>query len=935
MEPHDELGIFPKECFGVYADCLNKKNMIESQSRVLCTFIKKMKLYFMNSCETIIFEELLNSPTATRPKFNTSNADVSKLFDFYNEHMSDDDEKKKFIVTNNLNVQYPEIDSITFLRNCYLLYNVSLRMECDVGLAILAYDAGKLKTQFKEDKQKYETENPGELQGFVEKLKGLNHKYFIPFDGSEDNLKNVIATLREVEKNSQRKVESLLGTGTGADTQLKLDLIKYDSILSVGDFAKCILGAPPAALDILAFMQSYLLSPQTTVVCATSSIFGGLSTPSGVREKIERLIGPFNDKIRTVVDAPGDTSIFTSTCPFIADNPKLGEDIMGVIRENTTKSAGTCKTQSETFLANIANNASKKKLTDIFVHMVVYACYGTMNAPNKWGAKGTDLMILFMNEFTVKFFNNVLLQSVAFYNARIGSSSSNANAQLMLIDKRAHAFFEFAEQIKNAILTLNLKGKTKDVKDEDLTTTLCGQLNTIKTAIASKITEASRFIEGLTQPPQPTVLDNMHDFNLLSQMAEECKKIVIKVTGVWDSKFPGKRDKWEQEQTALRPATSLTALAPFDPKSVTEPELTRTKDECKEILVSLISDARAYKKGDYVHSEDPNVYKPISFDENTLRQLNTCADARDVFNKGQNSKEHLKRISRASYALAEIWPYIDKTQKLMLLQLPSVNSLIEQSKNNDKFKRSIEEQCNDDGKAEQKFGVRWGMSDNRKSIMQHMNPSELAPTCQNNANFLQHIKPTQNTPNPPPSPSPPKNPDREWAELQWERDLKDAENESIRIALLNPSLSDDEKSQIDRDETLRLAMTYAHVLNDPTKEWSTGIVSRATQFKKDNPLDYVKGYAYLGLNVKTPKYVSKDPNVQAKIDLQTSISNEHREKLANPPPSFFDKMSKFIGAGRKKKTKRLAKKSKSKKYRSNPKHKTTYKPIKKCKTRKR
>ena len=227
-----------------------------------------------------------------------------------------------------------------------------------------------------------------------------------------------------------------------------------------------------------------------------------------------------------------------------------------------------------------------------------------------------------------------------------------------------------------------------------------------------------------------TKLENMHEFYLRKQMIEVCTKALEKVKLVYDKNYPGEREKWQSQQPVLAVTSDMSVE--FNPKILNKTDLTKIKDECKEFVVNLISVARAIKVNMYFDEKRNNISdRPIFYNEEQLNQLNICCDPRDVFNKGENSREHNKRIARAFYGLSEIWPYIDDKQKPVILQLHGVDALIKKFKTDENFRNLVQNQCNDDGKAEKKFGVRWwGMSANRKGITEFMNEANLQSTCE-------------------------------------------------------------------------------------------------------------------------------------------------------------------------------------------------------------
>ena len=704
MSMVDELGVFPEQCWGRYTICSNNVRDAINNSKTMCAILKRMKLHFIKSTQgeqKCVFEYSLNS---AKPEFDKLD---SFFFDFYNAHIEgmDGDAKKKFMTKLNESgqvvvLQYPEIDSVTFLKNCYDLYNLSLSMQCELSLGLLAYNSDTLASFGLNNQQ-----SVGEMRDTVAKLRNFHPDNFDPKSASKDNLIKVILQLTNFEIATKRHVESLVD-------KLRSDIIVYDSIFPYPDLKKCILQSPPtqpgqpSALDFLEFVKSYLLSPETTVICAHMSVWG-LTTPVEVRQSIQSLLDK-QKEIRYVVDAPGEDSIFTSTCRFIETDPTLREHIRNAIYENTKKSSDPCKIKSISFFKDVvlSQDPSKRILENIFLHMVVYACFRTMNAPpnalkpNMWGIQGTNLMILFMNEFTIRFVNNVLVSFIQ-------HCQRHDINQLMLMDKPASTFFTLAEQIKKSILGLKVMKKTKnEVKYETFTTTLCNDLMQMQMSIASKNKEAIQFIEGLTQlePQQSrqsipkTTLDEIHDFNFYLKIWRRCNEMIKK----------------------LEKKVQTIVLGRSEDDGINDDDRELKKEECNALLFSLISNARAYKKGDYIDG----VYKPFKFGPEELAELNVCSDPSNELLK-QSNYEHMKRITRASYGLAELWPFIDTIQHKSLLEKDGVKRLVKEAAANEK---KIIDQCMNDGG---KFA--------EYDLMKHMTKEELKETCEFNPKFLKAI----------------------------------------------------------------------------------------------------------------------------------------------------------------------------------------------------
>jgi hypothetical protein len=426
--------------------------------------------------------------------------------------------------------------------------------------------------------------------------------------------------------------------------------------------------------------------------------------------------------------------------------------------------------------------------------------------------------------------------------------------------------------------------------------------------IKQKNNEQVKFIEGLSESysqestesvksKKKTKFEEMNQRNLIAQMIERCKELKTKVETKYDQTYPGERKKWQSQQPPLEVTPDISV--DFDPTTLEKKELEKVKDECKEFVVTLISVARAIKAKKYFDEEGNNISdKLILYGPDQLQQLNRCCDPRDVFNKGENSREHNKRIARAFYGLSEIWPYIQDTQKQAILQLPGVAALIQKFNADENFRNLVKWQCNDDGKAEKKFGVRWwGMSANRKGIMDNITPQELENTCSADVTFSnekkdliqpefqQVVESSQVEPETPEEIAARKQVEaaRQRAEEEFARDLAEA---AANIALENPKLDENQKKEIRKNNKLKLAMAYVKVLNSPDDYiQSPGIIERAKNFENENPMLFLKAKGLVFFNQPAPKHKSED------IVLQDIINKKNESNSATNTSII----SKFVG----------------------------------------
>ena len=470
IEPEiiDDLKLFPSACFGKYSICKNELNKAENQSYFFYTFLKLMKIFFIKKSTLIDFDSILSSKNV--PRFSASPNFIDQylnFFEFYNKHMADGDDTKKFVVKIEdehvivsqddenkekyiVIEQYPNIDLKTFFDNCNKLYDLSLPQVCNFRLAELAYNEKKFVEDFNSSLTP---------QQMTEKLDNFTPTIFIPTSIEVSNLQKIIKLLtlyhngygELLSKPEYQKISSYLK--------------QYNSILPPSPyFSESILPvirdtSGHSLLDFIDFIIKYqLLYPRYSVTCVTFRDTTRADIRSGFQDI---LTDDIIQKIREIVDS-GD--IFKSTCQFIAENPNIKTEIIQLIKNNNTKITNpgigdfpsdnekTCAAKSESFVRELENPSSDFK-TNIFFHMIIFACYNTKINEKRWGIKGTTLMILFMNIFIINFFNNILYQVNSFC-LRFFQQANDNQVSVILIDKNVSTLLEYIEALEPFLLGL-------------------------------------------------------------------------------------------------------------------------------------------------------------------------------------------------------------------------------------------------------------------------------------------------------------------------------------------------------------------------------------------------------------------------------------------------------------------------------------------------
>jgi hypothetical protein len=980
----DDLKLFPRECFGKYSICKKKINEADNQSFFCYQFFKRMKEFFIKRSTSIDFNSLLSDDNP--PPFSTSPNFIERylnFIEFYNQHMADGDDTKKFVVkrddrggvdTNPKDKKYiamekyPEIDLKTFFDNCYKLYKLSLPEVCYLRLADSAYDNEKLRSDVSTTMTTEELRN---------KLDSFTPTIFSPTSIEKENLGIVIQVLSQYKQKYEELNKEFRGS------KLFSELSAYNNILPSGDsLSQSILSVPRdsnghSLLDFIQFIvNEKLLFPVFGIVCTTSTD----KTRADVRKGIQNIITESQGSIRKIVD---DRSIFTTTCPFIQNNPDIKKKIIDLIMSNNEKithpetfdfpsdEEKKCAQRSINFVNELKEQRNDFK-TDIFFHMIIFACYNTMNSEDgRWGIQGTTLMILFMNIFIINFFIDILRE----VNTSCLQFLDKEPGSVILIDKNVSTFLEFIIELKSFLLDLKVKEKTggEYKVDEDAITELYERFEEIQRSIKERNNETLKFIEGLELDKYPqdsresdksdksdksnksdkTKFKIMHEYYLRLKMIDVCTELKQNVEGVYTQEYPGEIKKLESKQPVLEFSDDMSQR--FNASKFKKSQLVDIKEGCKLFVVKdLIMFARYLRKNKQTESS-------VVLENNFLIQLNRCCDPGDIFAKGVDSREHLKRISRAFYGLSELWPYINDEQKPKILKLPGVKALIEKFKNESDFKTKVKWQCNDDGKAEKKGGLRWwGKSENRKDIIEHITPDQLPQICEADVNnsplkdlinlepelVLEQSEIQQETPEQTAARIQIETA-RENAEEEFARDKAEAEAEAEAEALKNPKLTQEQKDEIRKNNKLKLAMSYASILNNENLDKNSDLVKRAEEFADKNKAIYLEAKALLFVGQKPPKYESENLSVQATIDerskQQTERNKQIQAKTYEPrgSTSLFGKFTNVLksvnpfstGGTTSTKTKHKSNHKSKAKTQSKPKHKNKSKPKPKPKHR--
>jgi len=529
----------------------------------------------------------------------------------------------------------------------------------------------------------------------------------------------------------------------------------------------------------ISWVKKFLLL-YANIFCFYGALSGGLKTETDVRKNIEEKI---------IVRELGSIDKMIQSGE-IFKTPQMSEENTNYIVEILKKNTQTDKKCNETlafteFKNYAANPSSNSYYLGIFCNMVIYACYMSTSKDSsdksikegkdredEWGEKGTDLMIIYMNIFIIKYVNNLLEElskfitpflefldtqyqrppnTYIFYGLGILSSQGACkNAKIILKQIKTTfnniyqaKFFksDFKQKYDNiekyadtykiiidleSLLSERMKpfneDNTKLLEDTNLKTVLCldakdGKCNVFEETIKP-------FMETSDDPSKIGELQkilSINENNLHRNVAKVCNEILPKLI---ESMSVSKSKKDELKQ-------SFVDVLSYLPKKQTEYLVDNTdtqRKKCELMVADIISTARKYKKKGQQLSALPDDY---------YQQMDICANYDNVFeHQKTNETEYKKRIARAYYGIKEMLDVSD----------PDVKKNIENLNNFKKLKQFVEygsdterkqmremmlKQCKDDHK-----GVLGYHNQTRELIKAGLSSDEINKKCDEDFDYV-------------------------------------------------------------------------------------------------------------------------------------------------------------------------------------------------------
>ena len=515
------------------------------------------------------------------------------------------------------------------------------------------------------------------------------------------------------------------------------------------------LGSPLSIIDVPKFSKEFnldyfevifnisiFLIKYAKIFCFTSFL-GGKSTKTDIRKKI----------IDEIIESPTTASLIDNyvTSNHIFNEPLFDElhipfknRVIEILRENISKTRGC---NSNFFSAYIDPSNSKDKKYQyflcMFLNMIIYACYNISEDVNKkrWSRKGTDLMIIYMNFFILKYIHFILQQLTpiidGFHNTYYDKLFETYIFYDKTLDSLVLTIRNILDYIKDTNLTKYRTFKSSTEYREVINSlnfdTLEKKYGEIKESIDQSnraLLDKIKFFEYFSKIVNTNshYLDQFVEADLYSEIRKLGSKII--------RRLESNASQQSLARVSSLPAPDIYIVTPdeysanIDFSSMNKDKM---KEKCKELLPVIIERSRRKAEG----RDKPGENQPLNKEE--ISKLNICASPDDIFDKigtwWSGDREYIKRIARAYYGIKEFLNYAGTVTKHNIAQLPNVQrlfSLVEaNTPQGEKLRNAILHQCKTDILKEDKvFSL--GITSIREQIRSELEDPEVEKICKDN-----------------------------------------------------------------------------------------------------------------------------------------------------------------------------------------------------------
>lgn len=476
------------------------------------------------------------------------------------------------------------------------------------------------------------------------------------------------------------------------------------------------------------------LSGYVKIFCFKSNFLGsGLITSTNVRDKIKEGVVKTNmENIKAIID---NGEIFKNTqMEDLINLPELNGKrvsiaffIVSILNDNTKDDTDCNKSYAFTQLIHYSNTKSESvpnyHYLCIFCNMVIYACYMSHTEQDKWGEKGTDLMIIYMNIFIIKYLKYLLDDLSGIIRPVLASflGWSPPIDTYILYGLEILSSLAACKQIREYFITLkkmideNYK-KSSDEFNSQITTILSDTITPLEESLSMIMTPYNnRNIELLKTKKLTDVLcANKPDFEVVNKIigslhkpprvnSSELREILLmneinlhrKVIDICSNELiptliNSHKKLSKDEKLVLLDKVDALSGKPDKPLTPPNYESDEERKRCELVVAHTIHMARTHKGT-----------QPLALTPEQIHDINICAINENLFkHQIKNPKEFNKRIARSYYGIKEIMGVCDQETKNKIENLPNVQQLYKfiEKLDNVKGREMVYNHCNDDYK---------------------------------------------------------------------------------------------------------------------------------------------------------------------------------------------------------------------------------------------
>jgi len=504
------------------------------------------------------------------------------------------------------------------------------------------------------------------------------------------------------------------------------------------------------------------LSGYVKIFCFKRHYFrlgSGLNTSTKVRDKItEGVVKKNMENIKAIID---NGEIFKNTqMEGLTILPKLNGNlvsidffIVSILNDNTKDDTDCNKSYAFTQLIHYSNTKSKSvpnyHYLCIFCNMVIYACYMSHTEEDKWGEKGTDLMIIYMNIFIIKYLKHLLDDLSGIIIPALASflEWSSPTDTYILYGLEILSSLAACKQIREYLITLKKMidqsyKKSSDEFDSQITTILSDTITPLEESLSVIMTPynnrniellktkeltdvlcankpgfevVNEIIGSLNKPPRVNSSELreillMNEINLHRKVIDICSKELIPTLINSHKKLSN------DEKLVLLDKVEALSGKPDKPLTPPDYKSDEERKKCELVVAHTIHMARTHKGP-----------QPLMLTPKQLHYINICAINENLFKHQQkNPKEFNKRIARSYYGIKEIMGVCDQETKNKIENLPNVQQLYKfiEKLDNVKVREMVYNHCNDDYK--RVFGF---LNQTRKLIKADLSNDDIKKKC--------------------------------------------------------------------------------------------------------------------------------------------------------------------------------------------------------------